>query len=339
MTDSQPSPALAVSIIILNFNGRTWLERCLPAALAEAASDCEVLVVDNGSTDGSAEFVAAAFPRVRLTALTDNLGFAAGNNAGATHARGRYLAFLNNDALPQPGWLARVRHALDVRPDAGLAASRIVYLDRPAIVDSAGDGLTRFGGAFKRWHGQPAACAHEARDVFGACGAALLIRAALFHQVGGFDSAYFAVHEDVDLSYRCQLLGFRCVYVPEAVVHHAGSATLGRLNAQSIFWGQRNLEWTYLKNTPLPLLVLTLPGHVLYNVAAALYFAWTGHLVTFVMAKAEALRGLPRVARQRRDIQGRRRATTREIWGLLDAGWIAAKVREKRFDLGLPKSA
>ena len=335
---SEQTP-IDVSIIVLNFNGRAWLERCLPAALAEVAHDCELLVVDNGSNDGSAEFVAQAFPAVRVEPIATNLGFAAGNNAGARVARGRYLAFLNNDAAPQPGWLSRLRAALDARPDAGLAASCIVYLDRPSIVDSAGDGLTRFGGAFKRSHGRPVSEALTPRDVFGACGAACLIRKELFDEVGGFDSAYFAVHEDVDLSYRCQLHGFSCVYVPDAVVHHAGSATLGRLSARSVFWGQRNLEWTYFKNTPWPLLAITLPGHVLYNLAAAVHFARAGHFGTFVSAKWQAVRALPRVLRQRRDIQQHRRISSRQLWKLMDGHWLAIKLREKRFDLGLKTAA
>ncbi len=144
------------------------------------------------------------------------------------------------------GW--RRSGALDSQR-AGLAASCIVYLSDPAVVDSAGDGMTRFGGAFKRAHGLPSSEAREAREVFGACGAACLIRRDLFDDIGGFDEAYFAVHEDVDLSYRCQLLGYHCIYCPEAVVHHAGSGTLGRVSARSVFWGQRNLEWTYVKNT------------------------------------------------------------------------------------------
>lgn len=335
---SEQTP-IAVSIIVLNFNGRAWLERCLPSAVAETAPDCELLVVDNGSSDGSVEFVAQAFPTVRIEAIGANLGFAAGNNVGARLARGRYLAFLNNDAAPQPGWLARLRAALDTRPDAGLAASCIVYLDRPTVVDSAGDGVTRFGGAFKRSHGQPVSEAGEARDVFGACGAACLIRKTLFDEVGGFDGDYFAVHEDVDLSYRCQLRGFSCVYVPDAVVHHAGSATLGRLSARSVFWGQRNLEWTYLKNTPWPLLALTLPGHVLYNLAAAIHFTRAGLLRSFLTAKLAAVRALPRVLHQRRGIQRQRRVSSRHLWKRMDGRWLAIKLREKRFDLGLTTAA
>ena len=331
--------SVAVSIIVLNYNGRAWLERCLPAAIAETASDCELIVVDNGSSDGSLEFLSTFRPVIRVLPLESNVGFAAGNNAGARLARGRYLAFLNNDAAPQPGWLAAVRAALDAHPRAGLAASCIVYLSDPATVDSAGDGMTRFGGAFKRAHGRPVSEARDSREVFGACGAACLIRRGLFDDIGGFDEAYFAVHEDVDLSYRCQLLDYHCIYCPDAVVHHAGSATMGRVSARSVFWGQRNLEWTYVKNTPWPLLLFTLPGHVLYNVAAILYFARSGHLRTFLSAKWHAIKELPRVWRQRRDIQRRRRTSLLRLWKLMDGGWIALKIREKRFDLGLRPSA
>jgi GT2 family glycosyltransferase len=327
---------LAVSIVILNYNGRAWLKRCLGAAVTQVAPDCELIVVDNGSSDGSVDFVQRSFPAVRVIALERNTGFAAGNNAGAQAARGHYVAFLNNDAAPQPGWLSALRNALDSDPQVGLAASCIVFMHDPSVIDSAGDGLTRWGGAFKRGHGRSVleALALDAGEVFGACGAACLVRREVFDELGGFDDAFFAVYEDVDLSYRVQLHGYRCMYVPEAVVHHAGSATLGWLSPQSVFWGQRNLEWMYLKNTPWPLLLITLPGHVVYDLAAAVYFARVGHLRTFLSAKWSALRELARVWRQRRHVQRRRCISSLRIWKLMDRRWIAIKLREKRFDLG-----
>jgi GT2 family glycosyltransferase len=328
---------LAVSIIILNYEGRTWLEKCLNSAVAELAADCELIVVDNGSTDGSVEFVQQSFPSVRVLPLGRNTGFAAGNNAGAQAASGHYLAFLNNDAAPQAGWLSALRRALDGDPEVALAASCIVFMHDPAIVDSAGDGITRWGGAFKRGHGGPVREARGGGDVFGACGAAFLVRRGAFQELGGFDSAFFAVYEDVDLSYRFQLRGFRCKYVPDAVVHHAGSGTLGRLSANSVFWGQRNLEWMYFKNTPWPLLLITLPGHAVYDLAAALYFARSGHFGTFVSAKWSALRDTARVWRQRRDVQRSRRSSWVRIWKLMDRRWLAIKLREKRFDLEMAR--
>jgi GT2 family glycosyltransferase len=330
-----PEHPLAVTIVILNYNGRAWLERCIGSALAECGPDCELLVVDNGSEDDSVAFLESAHPSVRVITLEQNLGFAGGNNAGAREGRGRYLAFLNNDAAPQAGWLRELRRVLDADAGVGLAASCIVYMDNPAVVDSAGDGLTRWGGGFKRAHGQPLREAPGAGDVFGACGAACLIRHDLFDEAGGFDGHFFAVYEDVDLSYRVQLLGYRCAYVPGAVVHHAGSATLGRISAQSVFWGQRNLEWMYFKNTPLPLLVVTLPGHLLYDTAAAIYFLKIGHFRTFLSAKWHAFRELSRVSRQRREVQRHRRVSSSRIWKLMERRSLGIKLREKRFDLGL----
>jgi N-acetylglucosaminyl-diphospho-decaprenol L-rhamnosyltransferase len=330
---------IAVSIVVLNHNGRAWLERCLAATVAELAPDCELIVVDNGSNDGSVDFVAYAFPTIRRVVLEHNLGFAEGNNIGAKAARGRYLAFLNNDAAPSPGWLAALRNALDRDATLGLASSLIVFMHDPSTVDSAGDGLTRWGGAFKHAHGCPVGEVSGAADVFGACGAAFLVRRSLFEQAGGFDKAFFAVYEDVDLSYRFQLSGSRCRFVPEAVVHHAGSATLGRLSDQSVFWGQRNLEWMYLKNTPWPLLLLTLPGHVLYDVAAAVHFTRMGMFRTFAHAKWAAACELPRVWRQRRQIQRKRQTSWIQLWRLMDRRWIAIKLREKRFDRSIARKA
>jgi GT2 family glycosyltransferase len=328
-----------VSIIVLNCNGRRWLEQCLGAVVAELATDCELIVVDNGSDDGSVDFVASAFPTIRRLVLDQNLGFAEGNNIGAKAARGRYVAFLNNDAAPCPGWLAALRNALDRDDTLGLASSLIVFMHDPSIVDSAGDGLTRWGGAFKHAHGRPIGEVSGAADVFGACGAAFLVRRDVFEQAGGFDPTFFAVYEDVDLSYRLQLSGSRCRFVPEAVVHHVGSATLGRVSTRSVFWGQRNMEWMYLKNTPWPLLLLTLPGHVLYNLAAAVHFARMGMFRTFVRAKWAAICELPRVWQQRRQIQRTRRTTWIRLWRLMDRRWIVIKLREKRFDKSLAHQA
>jgi GT2 family glycosyltransferase len=157
----------------------------------------------------------------------------------------------------------------------------------------------------------------------------------VFEELGGFDEDFFASHEDVDLSYRARLLGYRCRYVADAVVRHQGSATLGRVSAFSVFHGQRNLEWMYVKNTPAALLVRTLPGHLVYTAAAGAHFARAGLLGTFVRAKVAALAGMARVLRKRAQVQRTRRVGASAIWPLLESRWLSAKIREKRFDLGL----
>jgi GT2 family glycosyltransferase len=290
------------------------------------------VLVDNGSTDGSVALVGQRFPRVRIVRIERNLGFAAGNNRGAAHARGELLAFLNNDTQADPGWLAALIAASAGARDIGLVTSRIVYMDEPERLDSAGDGLTRAGGAFKHGHGQAAAGYAAGREVFGACGAAFLIPKKIFDEVGGFDEDFFTTHEDVDLSYRVRLLGYRCVYAPGALVRHVGSATLGLASHTAVYYGQRNLEWVYLKNTPFRLLLLSLPLHLMYIVAAAGYFASIGRLPSFAAAKWAALRRLPAMIRKRRAIQRARRVSDESIWRQLEPGWVALKIREKRFE-------
>jgi GT2 family glycosyltransferase len=324
-----------ISVIIVTWNGREHLERCLTPVAAQRDVDAEVILVDNASEDGSAAFVRERFPAVRVLALDTNRGFAGGNNAGAREARGTYLAFLNNDTAADPGWLAALRGSIDETRGFTFATSRIVYMHDPAIVDSAGDGLTRAGGAFKRYHGQRAERAGESREVFGACGAAFIMSAAVFEQLGGFDEDFFASYEDVDLSYRARLRGHRCWYAANAIVHHRGSATLGRSSRRSVFFAQRNLEWMYFKNTPGSLLLRTLPRHALYTAAAAAYFTRLGLLGTFLRAKAGALTGLGAVLRKRAAIQRARTAPDDDIWQLLEPRWLALKLAEEKFDLSI----
>jgi GT2 family glycosyltransferase len=315
---------------VLNFNGRRWLEPCLSALKAQAgAPDFEVVLIDNGSTDDSVPIVAKNFPEVRIVETGRNLGFAGGNNAGARAARGSLLAFLNNDTIPAPEWLARLHAALGGGGDRALVTSRLVDLTRPDIVDSAGDGYLRAGGAYKHGHGESLAKHLEAREVFGACGGAFMIRRDVFESLGGFDEDFFMVYEDVDLSYRARLAGYRCWYAPDALVRHAGSGTLGTTSAQAVYYGQRNLEWTWLKNTPGGLLLRTLAAHAIYSIAGVAHYIGRGRGAAAVRGKIAALLSLPRILRKRRIVQRTRRVDTRAVEALMERNWVAVKRREK----------
>lgn len=324
-----------VSIIVVTWNGRRYLDDCLNGIASQEGVSTETILVDNASTDGTADYVRGAFPWVRIVSLPENRGFAGGNNAGARQATGSFLAFLNNDTRADPGWLRALRGGIDAHARFALVTSRIVYMHDPATLDSAGDGLLRAGGAFKRYHGAPATMAPESREVFGVCGAACLMPKMVFDELGGFDEDFFASHEDVDLSYRARLRGYRCRYVADAVVRHHGSATLGTISRSAVFHGQRNLEWSYLKNTPASLLLRSLPEHLLYNAAAAAHFTRLGLLGTFLRAKLAAAAGLPRMLRKRTQVQRTKLVSTAAIESQLDARWLTAKLREKRFDVGL----
>jgi len=319
-----------ISVIVLNYSGRAWLGPCLGALAAQVGAPAfEVVVADNGSTDDSISFVTEQFPSTRIVNNGQNLGFAGGNNAGARAARGTLLAFLNNDTIPAPDWLSRLHAAVMDEPDRAMVTSRIVFLTRPDILDSAGDGYLRAGGAYKRGHGDPADDFSTSREVFGACGAAFMIRRDVFEALGGFDEGFFMVYEDVDLSYRARLAGYRCWYAADAIVRHAGSGTLGTMSDAAVFHGQRNLEWTWFKNTPTRLMLRTLPAHLLYSLAGVGHYVMRGRAGPALRGKVAALLALPRLIRERRDVQRARLVDSDALEVLMDRGWMGIKRREK----------
>ena len=321
-----------ISVIILNYDGRRWLPACLDALAAQRnAPEFETLLIDNGSRDDSTSFVRTSYPRVRVVENGANLGFAGGNNAGARHARGEWLAFLNNDTVADPSWLSELWKARAEHPGFDLITSRLVFLDDPAVVDSAGDGYLRAGGAFKHGHGGDAASFGVSREVFGACGGAFAIAREAFDALGGFDERFFMVYEDVDLSYRARLRGMRVWYAAGAIVRHAGSGSIGTISPSAVYYGQRNLEWTWIKNTPARLLAATALSHAIYSLAGVLHYARLGLGVTAVRAKLAALARLPAILADRARVQAARTATEGDLAPLMEPKWLAAKRREKAF--------
>ena len=159
-----------------------------------------------------------------------------------------------------------------------------------------------------------------------------MFRKDVFMDLGGFDEDFFMIYEDVDISYRARLRGYRCTYAPNAIVHHAGSGALGRNSTMSVYLGQRNLEWTYLKNTPWPLLIRSLPSHVLYDAAGLLAYTARGRLKPYLQGKWAALKGLPAILRKRSPVQSGRLVSSRDLWQAMDGNWIRRKRAEKRFD-------
>jgi GT2 family glycosyltransferase len=323
----------AISVIILNYDGRDWLPDCLDALAAQQdAPDSETLIVDNGSRDDSVDLVRTRYPRVRVIETGTNLGFAAGNNAGARDARGAWLAFLNNDTIADRAWLSELTREAAAHPECALITSRLVYMHDASIVDSAGDGYLRAGGAFKHGHGAAASAFAASREVFGACGGAFMIRRDAFEALGGFDPRFFMVYEDVDLSYRARLRGMRVWYAANAVVRHAGSGSLGTVTARAVFYGQRNLEWTWIKNTPRSLLLRTAVSHAIYSLTGIAHYIRIGRGGAALGGKWAALRALPQVLADRRRIQASRTAAPSDIIRHMEPDWIAAKRREKTFD-------
>ena len=321
-----------LSVIILNYNGRRWLPACLDAVLAQRdAPAFETIVVDNCSTDDSVAFLRTAYPSVRVIETGTNLGFAGGNNVGANAADGEWLVFLNNDTVVDERWLASLWRAHLTHAGFALITSKLVFLHDASIVDSAGDGYLRAGGAFKHGYGGPAEAFSESREVFGACGGAFMISRELYTALGGFDPRFFMVYEDVDLSYRARLRGHRVWYAADAIVRHAGSGSLGTISPAAVFYGQRNLEWTWLKNTPRTLLFATALSHAIYSLAGVLNYVRLGLGIPALRGKLAALGACSAVLADRRAVQRSRTVAAAEVERWMEPRWFAAKRREKRF--------
>ena len=319
-TDTGRSSAAAqVSIIIPNWNGIHHLAGCLNALRAQTYSHTEVILVDNGSTDGSVAFVTEHYPEVRLLALEHNLGLTGGNNLGFEAARGEILISLNNDTEAHPHFVEALASALTEHPEAGMAAAKMLLFDRRDHIHSAGDGYGKDGipfnrGVWQRDEGQ----FDEPGWVFGGCGGAVAYRRTMLDAIGDFDESFFMYCEDVDLNWRAQLAGWKCWYTPQAIVYHKLSATGGGPIAS--YHTGRNTLWVIAKNLPGPLLrrYWTRIVRAQWAIAREALGAWRGE------AARARLRGqlagfvrLPGRLGQRRAIQAGRRVSDAYIDSLL----------------------
>lgn len=317
-----------VSVIIVSWNGRSLLDACLSALRKQTGSNCQIIVVDNGSSDGTTAFVRESFRGVEVIALPKNMGFSRANNLGIRHARGEYVALLNNDAEPAPGWLGELVAALEANPDVGSCASKMLLHDQPHLADACGDFYSIEGIPGKIGHLESADRYNESREVFGACAGAALYRRALLEKLGGFDEDFFIVHEDTDLSFRFRLHGYTCVYVPTAVVYHHLSASIGYQSDTAVYYAQRNMEFIFFKNMPTVLLLKYLPLHVITDLLLFARYILHGQARIFLKAKLDALAMMPKMFGKRRQIQGARRVRAAEIDRLLLRGYLWQKLRQ-----------
>jgi GT2 family glycosyltransferase len=314
-----------VTVIVVNWNGRRYLPHCLQALQHQTFKNFRVLVMDNGSTDGSEELVGDLNDsRFTMVQLQSNLGFARANNLGVEQAGdSKWVALLNPDAFPEPNWLECLLAAADHCSAGAAFGSQLLSAENPALLDGSGDNYHLSGRAFARDHGQPhlgRACSSD--EIFSPCAAAALYLRSAWLAVGGMDEDYFCYLEDVDLGFRLRLQGHQCWYVPEAICHHMGSALTGRRSDFTTYHGQRNLVWTYVKNMPGLLFWLLLPLHLLLNWVALVFFVRHGQSRVIWRAKRDALRGLPQIWRKRQSIQRGRSVSVRAIWRVLDKSFF-----------------
>ena len=294
-----------LSVIIPNWNGAHHLPICLEALREQTYPRIEIIVVDNASTDESQDLLRTCYPEVHMLVLERNLGLTGAMNRGLQQASGELIASLNNDTQVTPTWAAQLVRALQRHPEAGMAASKILLFDRRDVLHSAGDmcgidGIPFNRGVWQRDDGQ----FDREEYVWGACGGAALYRRTMLEDIGFFDEELFMYCEDVDLNWRAQLAGYRCIFVPQAVVYHKLSATGGGKIA-SYFTG-RNTIWVLAKNYPGTLWqrhwrkVVRAQWHI----AGAALRAWRGEAARArVHGQLAGILGLPHWLKRRREVQ------------------------------------
>ena len=323
---------MRVSIIIVNWNGLKHLPECLDSLESQSFRDFETIVVDNGSGDGSLDYLRGR-PGVKLVPLPENVGFAAGNNAGLPLARGEYVITLNNDTKAEAEWLTRLVAVADAHPEAGMVASRICAYDDPDRIDSLGiavcrDGMSR--GEFRGRRFSSLSLERVAEILFpSACVA--LYRRAMLDQIGFFDPDFFAYCEDTDLGLRGRLAGWGAVLARDAVVYHKYSMTSGAFTPFKLYLVERNHYFAAVKNFPLPLLLLV-PFFTVgrYLRQAQVVFSGKGSggefqgsgarsacIWALVRGMRDALLALPALLQKRAAVMAKRRIGSKEMIRLL----------------------
>lgn len=327
-----------VSVVVVNWNRRDLTRACLRSLAAQRGVDLEVVVVDNGSVDGSVEMIEAEFAAkgaavpLRLIRNAENVGFCAANNQAMALCQGEFIALLNNDAEAEPDWLAALRGAFHGRPAVGMAASKILVHEDPTRIDKAGhliylDGQNRGRGTGERDQGQYDAVA----EVLWPDGCAAMYRRSLLEQLGGFDEDFFAYADDAELGLRARIAGWQCLYIPTAVVRHHRGATLGVASARRLELIERNRVLLAAKLFPWSLLWLN-GVFYLARLAVGIWAAlgsrgelaqYPGLRGKWLVARAmmrgdlAALPMIPRMLRKRRQFETIRKLSPSEVRRLI----------------------
>ncbi|OGO27466.1 MAG: hypothetical protein A2W33_02080 [Chloroflexi bacterium RBG_16_52_11] len=319
-----------VSIIIVNWNGVKFLKDCLESVRAQKRNGLEVIFVDNGSTDGSADFVKKNFPEVVMVEKSENTGFAAGNNSGINIAKGKYILTLNNDTVAEKDFIERLVAAAEASGEkTGMWAPKILSMARPDIIDSAGGLLVSKDCLAKgRGRNETDAGQYDANgEAFIPSACAALYRKKMLDEIGLFDEDFFAYCEDTDLGLRARLFGWETVSVPSAVIYHYYSGTTGRYAPLKAYLVERNRLWVAIKNLPLSMLLIS-PFYTLARYFTQFYGVISGKgaggkakeeysvwslFSSVVRAYYDGIKKLPVMFSKRKAVQSKRAVSVRDV--------------------------
>lgn len=267
-----------VAVVIPNYNGIQYLETCLDALRKQSFRDFQIILVDNGSTDGSLELVGKKYQEVEILPLPENLGFCWAVNEGIRKAEAAYVILLNNDTQVFPEFVEQLYLQIRAHERAFSAGAMMIQAHNPGKLDAAGDYYSALGWAYARGKGKPPEKYRRARKVFAVCAGAAIYRTEILREIGLFDEEHFAYLEDVDIGYRARIAGYENWYCPEARVYHVGSGTSGsRYNQFKIRYSSRNNVYLLHKNMPILQVILNLPFLIVGFGAKLLFFALKGY--------------------------------------------------------------
>lgn len=321
----------SVTVIIVNFNAGERLAKCLEHLARQNEDNFAILIVDNGSTDTSLEMATATGVAFEVIEAGENLGFAAANNRAAAGVDSEWLAFLNPDAYPEPGWLSALLDAAARNPDADAFGSTQIDATDTTILDGAGDAYHAAGVPYRGHFQWPLKDAPVEGACFSPCAAAALYRRSVFMALGGFEERFFCYGEDVDLGFKLRLAGGIAIHAAQARVAHEGSGVTGRRSAFTVYHGHRNRLWTYYLNMPASLLLATLPFHLAMNLALLVRHALTNSLGAYMRAMIDGVKGLPGLSADRRLRQRTRKASLGGIASALT--WSPLKMARREADI------
>ena len=280
---------IKTTIIIPNYNGLSFMEPCFESLTEQTVRDFKVLVVDNGSTDGSVEWLKEH--RVPSIFLKENTGFSGAVNTGIRAADTPYVLLLNNDTRVEPGFVAAMERAMDQSPKIFSVSSRMIQMYHPELLDDAGDMYSILGWAYQRGVGRSVNLYQKSCRVFSACAGAAIYRRAVFDEIGLFDELHFAYLEDIDVGWRAKLYGYDNVYCPDAAVYHVGSGTSGsRYNSFKVRLAARNCIYLNYKNMPGWQILLNAPFLLAGIFVKYLFFVKNGFGGDYVSGLKEGIR-------------------------------------------------
>jgi len=315
--DLNPRPV--ISVIIPNLNGIKYLERCLNSLQSQSFKDFEMILVDDGSTDSSIEFIKKNYSWVKIIEHKVIKGFSVAVNDGIKVSKGKYIVLLNNDTLVDKLWLEKLYNTARKNPTAGFFASKMYFFGRDKLINAVGDAMGIDGLAWNLGYYQKDEEKYFLpKKVFGACAGAALYRREMLDEIGFFDEDFIMVYEDTDLSFRAQLMGYECIFVPKAIVYHVQFGTLAPTSERGVFYRSANSLNTLIKNMPLKLFLKYFykiyRGQVSQIKELSTSFSLSKHVLK---GKLRALKMLPNMLKKREKIQRSKRATDEYIRNLL----------------------